>query len=174
MSDLAVRDAADGLGMGEAPPRRPEGPSVVRDVRRVVMADLVLIWPWLAPRLLERYPGVTERGIRAYLMQIMADNEAIFFCTDHSALLATVTRVPLEGNRIDIQFCLSAHGKDDTDPAEPLYDEVVRWGKLLHINKVCYGRFDDPDAFVARRRLGRGHTEQVRMAFLEPLPEPPE
>jgi hypothetical protein len=105
-------------------------------------------------------------------MQAIHYNEAFFICTDESALLATIHRVPLEGDRIDVQFCLSIYGKDNADPAEPLYDEMVRWGRLLHVNKVTYGRFDDVEAFEARRRIGRGHTEQVRVAFLDP-PEAP-
>lgn len=169
MSDVMVRDAADGRGLGElGPDVVTESTSVPRNIRRVEMSDLVLIWPWLSARLRERYPAATERGIRSYLTQCMHDSEAQFICTDQSAALATIVQVPMEGPRVQIQFVLAERGREDADPAEPLCDEIAKWAKLLRVQRVEYGRFDDVDAIEMRRRIGRGHSETVRVAFVDP------
>lgn len=141
-------------------PVRPnaDGVSVPSVWNRVNLNDLSAHWPWLAARLHERWPGVSDREIFAHLVNCMSDNECWFVSNQHAIGLFRIDRQALEARYIQEVFCLSDN-TETTDFAEDLYDPTGDWGRRQKIEVMRFMRFSDATsahaAFVQAKGIER-------------------
>lgn len=149
-------DSATAVEQPHAPP--PSAPDYTA-TRRVDLADLQELAPWLVERLQQRYADQSNQSLIAYLRSHIGQNDSLFIRRGNAVALARVAYAPLLPPRVEEVFVL-AH-PDSMQYAAELYDDIRRWAEGLNALEIVVERYTDVPRAAIKAVVGRIRTRDV-------------
>ena len=144
----------ESVPMPETPEPAAERPPI--RFRRVELADIDQMAPWLPAAVQKAFPTASHGMIRAFLTQAHMASDQWCGRTDNACAVAFIEPGQL-GVRpmIRVVFALGKAGPDDSEEVSELYFQIGQWAKRMNARGVRVSDVSDADRFDLRARVGK-------------------
>lgn len=141
--------------------RPQERPGIERpDIRRFEMPDLPRHGGWLLPRLVKKYPHLTEQLAAGFLNGAITSNEYLFLFQPHSVALAQIERAfGLTPRPLVSEVFVWAESSQYVAEAAWFYGRFRQWAKHIGADVIVLGD-SDVSADIIKEHLGRVYQRQ--------------
>jgi hypothetical protein len=124
--------------------------------RRVELADIDQMAPWLFLAVQAGFPNASFGTIRAFLVQAHMASDQWCGRTDNACAVAFIEPGLLGSPKtIRVAFALGKVGLEDSEEVSELYYQIGLWAKRMVAHAVRVSDVSDADRFDLRARVGK-------------------
>jgi hypothetical protein len=131
-------------------------PIAYGDIRRFQVPDVERHGGWMARRMAQAYPHLTERQVPGWLRGIVYMNEFLFLYQDHSVCLAQAVRPdPFTPKIVIWERFVWAESQDYIGEAADFYARMKVWALQQDSDTIVVGEQTDVPLEMIKAKLGK-------------------
>ena len=131
-------------------------PIAYGDIRRFQVPDVERHGGWMAKRMAQAYPHLTERQVPGWLRGIVYMNEFLFLYQDHSVALAQAVRPdPFNAKIVVWERFVWAESPEYAPEAAEFYGRMKVWALQQDADTIVVGEQTDVPPEMIKAKLGK-------------------
>jgi hypothetical protein len=131
-------------------------PIAYGEIRRFQVPDVERHGGWMAKRMAQAYPHLTERQVPGWLRAVVYMNEFLFLYQDHSVCLAQAMRPDPFNPKIVVweRFVWAEEARYAEEAAE-FYARIKMWAIQQDVDTIVVGEQTDVPLEMIKAKLGK-------------------